>query len=361
MRTATIKTARGAIIAGAIFLAFTGSAQAQTSVTLYGVLDASILYTSKSLSQTTGQNTGRSFAFADSGTTASRIGLQGREDLGGGLRAIFVLESGINTGNGGFNISNGNFFGRQAWVGLDSPYGTAKAGLQIAPFVLAAIDLDPRAASLFGTSAVSHVDDVLATGLFTPNAVSYTSPRIVGLQGRVLYGFGNVAGSSNAGRIYSGSVDYRNGGLLIDAAIYDGSSGSATVTPIPTTVAFEGRLIGAAYRFGPVTVKASFINYKVAGARNDDLYSAGAEFRPTPALTLNAGIHYSHDRNDSSNHSVLTSAGAEYSLSKRTLVYTQVALVSNHGAMRTGLAVSGGLFEPAGTALGADIGIRHQF
>ncbi|WP_408436723.1 porin [Paraburkholderia sediminicola] len=361
MRKTKKIAACGTVVTGAVCMALGNSAYAQSSVTLYGVLDASIMYTSKSLDPVTGQNAGKTIAFADAGRAASRIGMQGSEDLGGGLRALFTLESGIDTGTGGFNISNGNFFGRQAWVGLDSPYGTTKLGLQYSPFVLAAISLDPRGASLFGTSAVNYVDNVLGTGLFTPNAVSYTSPRIAGLQGRALLGLGNVAGSFNSGRIYSGSVDYQNGGLLIDAAIYDGNGGSSIITPVPTTVEFEGRLIGAAYRFGPVTVKASFINFKVAGSLNNNVYIGGLEFYPTPAVTLDAGVQYTRDCDDSANHSILTSAGAEYALSKRTSLYAQVALVNNHGAMKTGLAVSGATFEPAGTAIGADVGIRHQF
>ncbi|WP_408734362.1 porin [Paraburkholderia bannensis] len=350
-----------AAITGTTCLILSGFARAQSSVTLYGSLDASIIYTSKSLNSATGKNGGHTFAFADAGSSASFIGLKGVEDLGGGLRALFTLESGIDTGTGGFNISNGNFWGRQAWVGLDSPYGTAKAGLQYSPFVLAAINLDPRSASLFGTSAVNYVDNVLGTGLFTPNAVSYTSPRIAGLQASALYGLGNVAGSFNAGRIYSAGIDYRRGGLLIDAAIYDGNGGSATVTPVPSTLEFEGRMIGAGYSFGQVSVKGSFTNYKVAGSFNNDVYSGGFELYPTPAVTLNAGNQYTRDRNDSSNHSILTSAGAQYALSKQTSVYTQFAMVNNHGDMKTGIAVSGATYQPAGTTYGIDVGVRHRF
>lgn len=342
-------------------LFFVSPVHAQSNVTLYGVLDAGILYTSKSLDSTTDKNIGKKLAFADAGHSASRIGLKGSEDLGGGLRALFVLESGINTGDGGYNISNGNFFGRQAWVGLDSQYGTAKIGLQYSPFLLAAERLDPRGGALFGGEAVNYVDNLFGTSIFTPNAISYTSPQIGGLQAQALIGLGNSSASFSAGRIYSASLDYRTGGLFVDAAFYDGNSGSTVVTPIPTTVQSEGRLVGAGYHFGAVTAQASVTNLKVAGSFNNYIYAGGFEIVPTPTVTLSAGVQYTLDKNHTANHSILSSAGIEYALSKSTFAYTQLAVVNNHGAMNTGIAISGALTEPTGTTVGADIGIRHLF
>ncbi|CAE6797956.1 Outer membrane porin protein 32 [Paraburkholderia aspalathi] len=128
----------GAILGlvGACALGTAQSAHAQSSVTLYGIVDGSILYTNKTLNATTGQNAGRQYSFTDSGLSGSRFGLRGAEDLGGSMRAIFELESGISIANGAFSNSNGNAFGRQAWVGVDSRYGTVKAGLQFSPFFL---------------------------------------------------------------------------------------------------------------------------------------------------------------------------------------------------------------------------------
>src|SRR5471032_1886319 len=128
---------------GACALGATQGAQAQSSVTLYGVLDASVLYTNKTLNTTNGQSGPHQYSFNDCGVSGSHFGLRGVEDLGGGMRAIFQLESGISIANGALSNSNGNLFGRQAWVGIDSQYGTVKAGLQFSPFFLAAYDFDP--------------------------------------------------------------------------------------------------------------------------------------------------------------------------------------------------------------------------
>ncbi|VWC16670.1 porin [Burkholderia lata] len=337
------------------------SARAQSSVTLYGVLDANMLYTSKTLNVATGGNGGKQFSLQDGGWSGSRFGLTGTEDLGGGMRAIFKLESGISVTNGGFNNSNGNLFGRLAWVGIDSPYGTVTAGLQYSPFFIAVDHLDPRGMSEFGSNIINYGANVLATGIATPNSIVYTSPRIDGLKVRALYSFGNVPGSFQAGRAYSGSLDYEIGSLTTDMAIFDSNGGSQLNTPIPSTMQFEGRVFGLGYHLGPVTVKASFANYKVAGGFNSNVYGGGLAYFAASDVTLNAGVQYTSDRNDKKNHSLLASLGAQYLISRRTSLYAQVGFVNNHGAMNTGLAINGAVFLPAGNTFGADIGIRHSF
>ena len=136
------------------------------------VLDAAVLYTNKSLNTRTGANDGHKFAMVDGAAAASRFGLRGVEDLGGGMKATFVLESGIDIPSGALGNSNGNLFGRQAWIGLSGNFGAVKAGLQYSPFVLSLIGTDPRDVAYFGSGAVIYVDSVLVTGLFNQNAVS---------------------------------------------------------------------------------------------------------------------------------------------------------------------------------------------
>ncbi|WP_179405621.1 porin, partial [Burkholderia guangdongensis] len=165
--------------AGACAFAAIPAAHAQSSVTLYGIADASLLYTSKTQAPD-GSNAGRQFSFQTAGQNATRFGLRGSEDLGGGLSAIFNLESGINIGNGGFANSNGNFFGRQAWVGINGGFGTVTAGLQFSPFLMSVFATDSRDLKQFGSGLINYVDNVIVTGLFNPNSVMYTSPDIAG-------------------------------------------------------------------------------------------------------------------------------------------------------------------------------------
>lgn len=349
------------LITAATGMLIGGMAQAQSSVTLYGLVDAGLLFTNKTLNASTGQNAGSQYSMIDSGLSPSQFGLMGTEDLGGGLKAEFKLESGISVANGGFGDSNGYIFGRQAWVALSSNLGEVKAGLQFSPYFLSLYELDPRGASQFGSSLITYLDNVVGTGIFNANAISYTSPTIADLQGSVMFAFGGEAGNFQAGRQYSGSLKYDNGSLMVDAAFYDGNGGGTVDTPIPTTMEFEGRMIGASYKFGKVTVKASFSNYKVAGSFNNNVYGGGLDYLVLPQLDLNGGAWYTTDRNHTENHSIMGAVGANYFLSRATTLYAQVGVVNNHGAMDTGLSVNGAFNGVQGTTVGADVGIRHIF
>jgi predicted porin len=324
------------------------------------LLDAGLLYTSRTVGTVAGQNAGAQFSMIDSGQSPSQFGMKGTEDLGGGLRAEFDLESGISVANGGFNDSNGNLFGRQAWVGLGGGFGSLKFGLQYSPFFLSLYDLDPRGLSLFGSSLLPYVDAVLATGVFNANALSYTTPAIAGFQASVMFALGGVPGNFQAGRQYSANLKYDNGTLLAEASIYDGNAGGAQ-TPVPSGTDFDGRMLGAGYRFGKLTVKASFTNYKVAGSFNSNVYGGGIDYVLTPSIDLNGGAWYTRDGNNANNHSLLAALGADYFLSKATTLYSQVAFVNNHGAMATGLSANGAATGVPGTTAGVNIGIRHTF
>ena len=337
-------------------------AHAQSNVTLYGVVDSGILYTSKTLNVTTHQNAGHQFSLISGGMTPSLFGLKGAEDLGGGAKAIFALESGINLSNGGFTDSNGNLFGRQAWVGIQSDFGTVKAGLQYSPFVLSLISTDARGGSFFGSGAPLHLDNVFVTGVFNANAISYTSSTIAGFQGSAMLALGGIAGDFQAGRQYSASLNYTHGPLLISAAVYSGNAGgTAATTPVPSTVPFWGRTIGASYQFSDLTVKAVFVNYKVAGSFDSRVYGGGVSYWFTPAINADAGVWYTSDGNDTSNHSIMAATGVTYSLSKATLLYAQFGFVNNHGKMNTGLSANGALFGAPGSTFGTAVGVRHLF
>ncbi|WP_322012795.1 porin [Paraburkholderia sp. J12] len=345
----------------AVGMAGSGLAGAQSSVTLYGVLDAGLLYTSKTSSQSNAQNMGRQFSLVSSGSSPSRFGLTGVEDVGGGMKVEFRLESGISVANGGLGNSNGNLFGRQAWVGLDSHYGVVTAGLQFSPLFLALRDTDPRGFSQFGSGLVTYIGNVAGTSIFNSNGISYTSPKVAGLEGRAMLALGGAPGNFQAGRQYSLSLKYENGNFLINSALYDGNSGGTVQTAIPTTLAFEGRTIGVSYKFGNITAKTAFVNYKVAGSFNNNVYSGGLDFIVTPQVDLNGGVWVTSDRDHTANHSIMGALGAQYFLSKRTNFYTQVGVVENHGALNTGLLVNSALPGAKGATVGVDLGIRHSF
>ncbi|WP_415859351.1 porin [Burkholderia sp. BCC1981] len=342
---------------------FSVVASAQSSVTLYGIADAGLLYLSKTQSANSG-NGGKFVGFQNSGIAPSIFGLKGIEDLGGGVKAEFALESGIDIGNGGFNNSNGNLFGRQAYVGLKGEFGEVKAGLQFSPFFLSIWSLDPRGFSEFGSSIAIHANNVSATGAFNSNAISYTSPVLGGLKGSVMFALGGVPGNFQSGRQYSASLNYEWRGLTLNAAFYDGNPGGTVVTLPPTNIGFVGRLLAAAYKFGPVTAKATFTSYKVAGGPTNAVFGGGLDYFALPQLDLNGGVWYVTNRNDSSSHSLMGALGATYFMSKSTGLYAQVGVVNNHGKANLGLTPAVGLtslLAPTGTTTGATIGIMHLF
>jgi predicted porin len=354
---------KASIAVGTLLAGISLAAHAQSSVTLYGVVDEGLLYTSKTLNLKTGQDAGHQFSLISGGMTPSLFGLKGAEDLGGGVKAIFDLESGINVSNGGLTDSNGNLFGRQAWVGLSSnDYGTVKAGVQNSPFVQSLISTDARSVSYFGSGVAEYVGKVGVTGIFNSNAISYASPTIAGFQGNAMLALGGTAGNFRSGLEYSASLNYANGPFHLTAAMYDGNAGgTAASTPILSTVAFTGRTIGGTYHYGRLTLKAAYVNLKVANSFDDRVYGGGFDYRFTPALDMDAGLSYASDGNNTRNHSLLAATGLTYFLSRRTSIYGQFGYVDNHGAMDSGLSTNGALYAVAGSTFGAAVGIRHMF
>jgi predicted porin len=351
-------------------LLFPATAFAQSSVTLYGTLDAGMLYTSQSPSPATGKNAGKQFQFINSGEIASRFGLTGREDLGGGILLKFKLESGISLANGGFDNSNGNLFGRQAWIALSTTnLGTLTVGLQYSPFFLALFDTDPRGLSQFASGLTVYSANTFA-GTFVSNAITWTSPTFYGFTGTVMYSLGGVAGNFQAGRTWSGVLKYQYGGLLVNAGILDASDGGdKAIDEDLFEEPAEARTVGASYQYGKWAIKASYTNYKapetdlggLLGGGNNAVWSAGIDCEVTPLVNLTSGVYYIRDKNDSNNHALVSSLGADYSLSRRTSLYAQVGIVNNHGREAQGMSIDGALEGLPGTTVGTDLGIVHRF
>ncbi|TCF97771.1 hypothetical protein BZM26_29375 [Paraburkholderia strydomiana] len=197
----------------AALMLVTGVAHAQSSVTLYGLLDEGLNFTSNA-------NGHGTYQMKSGDTYGSRWGLRGEEDLGGGLKAIFKLESGFDT-NSGQAGQGGRLFGRQAYVGLSSDqYGTVTFGRQ---YDTSVDDLG------FGglTAAGNYAGDVNSHPFDNDNAdwdfrvnnvVKYVSPTYRGLTGEAMYGFSNQAGGFANNRTWGATLNYQNGGLTAGAS-----------------------------------------------------------------------------------------------------------------------------------------------
>ena len=358
------------LIVAAAAASFATVAHAQSSVTLYGVLDAGITYQSNV--------GGKSLWSMGSGIDQSRFGLRGSEDLGGGLKAIFTLESGFNIGNGRFANGNGGMFNRQAFVGLSSQYGTVTLGKQydatqdyLAPLT---------ATGSWGGTYFAHPlnNDRLSTNgdVALNNSIKYTSANYAGLQFCGTYSFSNNTNFGN-NRAYSGGLSYQFQGLKLGAAYSQANLGDGTNTNGASTLGGQGRVrtygAAAGYAFGPAQVGAAWtqsrIDNQAAGVPTlrADNYEVNAKYNLTPALGLGAAYTYTNAKvNNGSSHWNQFGVQADYALSKRTDVYAQA--VYQRGAKGNNI-VGTGIYNGDNTTASsssvnqtaATVGLRHRF
>jgi len=332
-----------ALIALAVLGLTGGAAVAQSSVTLFGVLDADVKYVK------TGSNALKKLD--SSGLNTSRIGVRGVEDLGGGLKAGFWLESQVDTDTG---VGGGGaaFWGRRATVSLSGDFGEVRLGRNKTVSRLHVEDFDPTAFT--GLGSVSVVFSNLGSGNGTSfgradNLVSYSLPgNLGGFYGGVDVSAGEGVGT-NKGQ--SARVGYKAGALHVSGA-YASTSNAADNDK------FKMTSIGAAYDFGVIRPSLSY---------TEDKYQARKQKILTGSVTAPLGqgqlwASYTDANGDNvTGDAKLAAAGYIYNLSKRTALYTTFSQLKNSGAARF---VLGG--APAATAngqksTGYDVGIRHSF
>ena len=379
------------LFAAAVAALAAGGAYAQSSVTLYGVVDAGLTYANK---VPNGNGGGSSRVGLDSGgLSGSRWGLRGVEDLGGGLKGIFNLESGFNLDNG-TSAQNNRLFGRNAYVGLQGQWGQLTLGRQQNLLYDFSLMYDPMAIAT--RYSLASQDQYFAGR--ADNAVKYIG-TFGGLSVSALYAFnrdGNEqAGLSKLGREWSLGANYAGGPFSI-GAVYDqsnGVAGSATTFAAQSALADnkeQRATIAGTYAFGPAKLYAGYRWYKanyavspVAGSGNlrSNLYWAGLGYQATPALSLTGTAYYQQFKNSNTGNPWLFVVGTDYALSKRTDAYFNVAYAKNSSGSALGVmgfndvSVQGGVNSSTITngnqvfsnqantnnQFGATVGIRHKF
>jgi predicted porin len=317
------------LVAAALAAACISSVHAQSSVTLYGILDAGITWVNN-------QN-GHSALIEDTGIAqANRWGLTGAEDLGGGVKAIFTLENGFTLGNGALG-QGGAMFGRTAVVGLSSRYGTLTLGRQY-DFMLDNIVLDTAGARFAGVYGFHTLDIDRLAGEQVNNAVKYVSGSLSGITAGAMYGFSNVAGSfggtAGAPRFTSFGLNYDNGGPLVIGAAYTNTNGANASVAEAALKASAMRNIGfgARYRFGSLTVFGNYTNNRASGIAGTgtvivSVIEAGIDWFVTP--DVDAGIGYSYNHYPTAQISQINAA-VHYFLSKSTDLYASANLARSN-------------------------------
>jgi predicted porin len=312
-------------------LAASGAAMAQSSVTIYGILDTYVASV-KNENNTTSGGAGTSLtqSVLNSGAVnASRWGLKGSEDLGGGLKANFKLEQGITIDDGSamqrkdiYGTKAAAGFNRQSWAGFSGSFGEVRLGNTTTPFD----DVQGASDAVFD-SALSPMNSVFkSTGYNarTGNAVFYATPDLSGFSGEILYSLGeDKTATTNAATATSLSLVYAAGPLALQFAYQ--VEDIANTTLLPNDAKFTR--LGASYNFGVATLKANYgkvtnVGSKASSDATD--FQIGADFPVSAALTLSASYAKSTDAKAANVFEASRKGfglGAAYTLSKRTFVY----------------------------------------
>jgi predicted porin len=360
------------LLALAVLGAFAGAASAQSSVTIYGIVDASVARV---------DNGGDSATRLDSGNNnASRIGFKGVEDLGNGLKGTFVLENGFNVDDGsqGNNNNGGTStnpaagsatFSRLAYVGLEGGFGAVRLGRQNSQLKTALAQIDPfetsgivSAISYFGGNQAGTMPERIS------NQITYTSPNFSGFTGQLGYVFGESAGDTSANSSWGLQLGYANGPLNVQFGYNDQDQSNAANDTLNKT---KTALLGATYDFGVVKLHAAYGQKK----RNGDLAPTATDLKVKSALigvTVPFGaskiraeyIRNNDDRDNFDNN--VAALSYTYSLSKRTTLYATYARISNDSNAAGTVGSNLGFGTSPAVVIGENpsafaVGVQHNF
>ncbi|MCL4744815.1 MAG: porin [Burkholderiaceae bacterium] len=296
------------LIAVAVAAALPAAAFAQTSVTLYGVADLSL---SKANQGGKTQMSGNGLLNNGNG----RIGVRGTEDLGGGLKASFNYEQGINGESGATDATT---FQRQANMSLSGKFGALKMGRALTPsfYGVAAYELTGAA----NYTALGNMFGWAGSGARNNSQWAYTTPTMGGFEATLGY----ITDADNGGNNKVDANAIYRGGPLVVGLSYNKVQGAADA----------GWALGGKYAFGMVTVAASYQD--PSDARKGFTLGGSAKLGPMQ-LTIDAA----RDTGDPSNYAKSTDYIVEllYPLSKRTTVYAAAHRDGSTKTNTTGLGV----------------------
>ena len=373
-------------------LAASGAAMAQSSVTLFGVLDLGV--------ESVKTNAGTITGLAPSANSSSRLGFKGTEDLGGGLAASFWLEaalnpasgigsSGTSTANqaGGANVAAGGLtFNRRSTLSLSGNFGEVRIGRDYTPSFWNTAIFDPFGANSVGATLANYTGNSAATTFVrASNSIGYFLPNnLGGFYGQGMYAFGNQANNAT-GTGYGVSQDTSSNGRYVGLRV------GYAQGPIDTALAYaktnyaagtnSSNLLGAgavasgnftdinwggSYDFGVAKAMATITNqklddYSVAG--NSDSVKGWSLGVNAPVGAGNVLAQYSAVKLDSQKANKW-SFGYQYNLSKRTSLYGTLAYYKNGSnvAYNANGDIGGSLFTKNGSSATAfQVGLKHGF
>lgn len=352
-------------------------AMAQSSVTLYGVLDEFVGYQHANVG---GKGTSL-VVLGNNGEMTSRWGLRGTEDLGGGYRINFDLESGFDPGTGSLQNSY-RFFDRQAWVGIGGGFGELRFGRQNSPMFAYSGNMDAFGAATYA----SGYNDFANWQARVDNDIAWLSPKFYGTQAELHYSVGGQAGTLAGSAVYQAAMQTNQGPVYFALAYLNAANPTASnrVQQIMAGGNVDyghGRIYFGYFRSNDV-ISATTANALAnpAGKYNPatgvvgntagnwhSTFSLSADYRFSPFLSVGAGAAYMKDSSSLGNNAFQYGAIVNYDLSKRTRFYATATELKNDGTAQykmTGASITTGAFLTPGAGqheFGAQVGIRHLF
>ncbi|MDN7179481.1 porin [Caballeronia sp. SEWSISQ10-4 2] len=339
----------------AIFLSCAASAcvfntaSAQSSVTLYGVIDNGLAYQST--------NAGAAYRAVPGGLYSTRYGFKGSEDIGGGLKINFQLEQAFS-GMTGAATNPAEAFNRQAWVGMSGGFGEVRFGLQNSPqYDVLQAAMDPTAVK----SIASPMNNFNSLTIRESNAISYFTPTFDGFSAKFMVAMRDSTTKPTNGLLFYNAVVQYVKGPFSGAAGYE-QAANATGTSILKL--FNA---GASIATGPNRFWLAYHTELQTNTLKDskrDVYQVSDSylFSPTDQLSLMYG--YVHDRTGAGNNAQELGLIDEYFLSKATEVYAALGFIQNRnraGYTLNGTAYSGIAVVPGADTRGINLGIVHKF
>ncbi len=340
-------------------LATVGAAFAQSSVTLYGKIDWTIQNATQKTNgvKTAAGNVGLQVNSA--GLSGSRWGMKGSEDLGGGMKAIFDIQSGFNI-DAGSSAQGGLLFGRQAYMGLSGGFGTFTAGRQYSPLDVVWGTYDGQ-----GYTTNSAMGYVWNKGIHAEpgrinNSLLYATPALGGFQAQIMYapGENKVPGANSAGNYVGFLVGYANGPLGVHVG-YEKFKGGLFGTAVggPGSTSISDVTLAASYDLGVAKLYGGYQRAELTGGSDDKGWMFGVGM-PLGPVTLNLG--YAREKNDVTGLAFdgkSSGLGGQvvYALSKRTNVYADFLT----GRTRPAAATAALSASTKNNIFG--VGMRHDF
>jgi predicted porin len=378
------------LVAAGVMSMVAAPVMAQSTVTLYGLIDAAVVYQNK---QVGGTRTG-----IDAGQLAtSRWGMRGSEDLGSGMKAFFNIEStlindsgaaGLGFGGGTAGGTSTSLFDRAALVGLSGGFGSVSLGRQNIlgvdsigqgdPIGLAHPATNPNVAfSALNAGAIYQSFGTNGGGaaLRQNNSIRYLTPVFAGFGGALMYGAGERAGNSSAGAYKGISGYYRSGqsGIALAYATLNNSPSAAGAVPVVASDKLTLWGGGLKYAVSNVwTLRATYAqNKQDVSQRKIAVSGLGVEYAFTPAFSL-TGAYY-NTKSSGQSAAVVNGTGngkadqyyaiGKYSLSKRTTLYTTLTHARAGSSSLNDRSLTLGLVGDASakTANRVAVGVLHTF